>query len=95
MGVLYDTFDGFDGSGYPSFSAYLAASSDHGQTFTSTLLESFLSPAKDNGNSRQRVLGDYQQLKAVGNSFYGLFSGNGVPFGRSKSIIDPIFFSKS
>jgi len=38
------------------------------------------------------VLGDYMQVKAVGNQFYGGFTGNGVPFGRSIANNDPIFY---
>ena len=93
VGVLYTSFDGFSG-GFPAFSAHFAMSQDQGVTFTDTVLESFLSPATDNGNSRQRVLGDYQQLKAVGQIFYGTFSGNGAPFGGPANI-DPIFFKVS
>jgi hypothetical protein len=92
VGVLYDTFDGFDVSGFPIFSAHFALSQDHGVTFTDVVLETFLSPAKDNGNPRQRVLGDYQQLKAAKFTFYGVFTGNGVPFGRPFANTDAIFF---
>ena len=93
VGVLYDTFDGFDpGTQLPTFSAHLAVSQDQGVTFTDQVLESFLSVVRDNGDSRQRVLGDYQQLKAVGGAFYGVFTGNGVPFGRPFSNTDAIFF---
>jgi hypothetical protein len=94
IGVLYTNYDGIDSkSGLPQFSAFLAISNDHGKSFTYNRLEKFLSTANDNGNARQRVLGDYQQLKAVGNTFYGVFSGNGVPFGRPFANIDPIFFT--
>ena len=58
-------------------------------------LETFLSPALDNGNPRQRVLGDYMQVKAVGNTFFGSFTGNGAPFGRTTSNNDPIFYKVS
>jgi hypothetical protein len=91
IGVLYMVYDGMS-AGFPQFTAMGAASNDHGVTFTQFPLETFLSPAADNGDSRQRVLGDYLQLKAVGNTFYGVFPGNGVPFGRPFSNIDPIFF---
>jgi hypothetical protein len=91
IGVLYDTFDGMSG-GFPQFSAHLARSTDHGATFTDAVLETFLSPATDNGNARQRVLGDYQQMKAVGATFFGVFSGNRTGFGSTTSRIDPIFF---
>jgi hypothetical protein len=93
VGVLYDTFDGFDpDTAFPVFSAHLAISQDQGVTFADQVLETFLSPAQDNGNPRQRVLGDYQELKAVGGTFYGVFTGKGVPFGRPFSNTDAIFF---
>jgi hypothetical protein len=92
VGVLYDTFDGFNSSGFPVFSAHLARSHDHGASFSDATLLSFASPAKDNGDPKQRVLGDYQQLRVVGNTFYGTFTGNGAAFGRSVSNMDPIFF---
>src|SRR6266566_2179458 len=91
VGVFYYTFDGFS-SGFPIFSAHLAQSSDQGVTFSDQVLETFLSSAADNGNPRQRVLGDYMQMKAVGTCFYGAFTGNGVPFGRPFSNHAPIFF---
>jgi hypothetical protein len=70
-------------------------STDQGATFVGVVLERFLSPATDNGNARQRVLGDYMQVKAEGDQFYGGFTGNGVPFGRNFSNNDPIFFNVS
>jgi hypothetical protein len=90
--VLYDTFDRFSASGFPVFSAHLAISRDQGKSFSDQILETFPSAATDNGNGRQRVLGDYQQMKAVGDVFYGVFTGNGVPFGRTFANHDPIFF---
>ena len=91
VGVLYTTFNGPSG-GFPQFTTHLAMSEDHGVTFSDFPLETYLSPANDNNNCRQRVLGDYNQMKAVGNTFYGVFTGNGVPFGRATSNLDPIFF---
>ena len=94
IGVLYTNFDGIDAkTKLPKFTVWLATSDDHGKTFNHTALETFLSPTTDNGDSRQRVLGDYQQLKSVGSTFYGVFAGNGVPFGRPFANIDPIFFT--
>ncbi|MFN8557675.1 MAG: sialidase family protein [Dehalococcoidia bacterium] len=94
IGVLYDTFDGLSPlEGWPRFSIHFAQSADQGLTWSDGVLYSFLSPAKDNGDPRQRVLGDYQQVKAVGNTFFGTFTGNGFAFGRSISNPDPIFFN--
>lgn len=92
VGVLYMTADGTSMSGFPVFTAHLALSTDHGVTFTDRVLSTFLSVTTDNGNNRQRVLGDYQQIKAAGNTFFGVFTGNGVPFGRPFANHDPIFF---
>ncbi|MBV9241441.1 MAG: carboxypeptidase regulatory-like domain-containing protein, partial [Acidobacteria bacterium] len=92
IGVFYYTFDGMNG-GVPQFTAHLATSADKGVTFnTDTVLETFLSVATDNGDTRQRVLGDYHQVRALGNVFYGSFTGNGVPFGRTFANHDPIFY---
>jgi hypothetical protein len=95
IGILYDTFDGFSSTGLPIFTAHFAMSTDHGQTFSTQLLETFLSPNKDNGNARQRNLGDYQQVKVVGRTFYGVFTGNAAATGGSTSKMDPIFFKVS
>ena len=92
LGVFYYTFDGFSGSGFPIFTAHLAVSRNLGTSFTDHRLLTFLSPATDNGDPRQRVLGDYMQMKAVGSCFYGSFTGNGFAFGRPFATNDPIFF---
>ncbi|MEP6920701.1 MAG: HYR domain-containing protein [bacterium] len=94
VGVLYTQFDGLSSmSNIPMFSVHFAMSIDHGQTFpTNLVLENFLSSATDSGACRQRVLGDYQQVKSVGTTFFGVFTGNGVPFGRTTANHDPIFF---
>jgi hypothetical protein len=52
----------------------------------------FLSPAPDNGDGSQRVLGDFQQMVAVGNKFYGVFTGTGAWFGRTGVSNDRSFF---
>src|SRR5438270_4754059 len=66
VGVLYTSFDGTSASGFPMFSAHLAASTDQGQTFSDLNLLTFNSSANNdcpasspNCTSRQRVLGDY------------------------------------
>lgn len=93
VGVLYDSFDGNTSAGFPTFTAHLARSTDHGASFDDVVLRRFQSPAKSTSNARQRVLGDYQQMKAAGDTFYGTFAGNtsGVP--ASNPPIDAIFFS--
>jgi hypothetical protein len=97
IGIFYYTCDRVPpASPFPLFTAHFAVSSDGGATFhTGVDLETFLSPALDNGDPRQRVLGDYMQVKAVGNTFSGSFTGNGAPFGRTVSNNDPIFYKVS
>jgi uncharacterized repeat protein (TIGR01451 family) len=103
VGVFYYTFDGFSVDEFPIFTAHFAFSDDQGVTFTDLPLVTFLSSAKDCNidpsfcqpgadPERQRVLGDYMQMKAVESCFYGSFTGNGVPFGRPFANHDPIFF---
>jgi hypothetical protein len=91
VGVFYYTFNGIV-SGFPQFSTWFAISTDKAATFSTQLLATFLSPATDNADPRQRVFGDYVQTKSVGDCFYGSFTGNGAAFGRSTANNDPIFF---
>ena len=82
IGVLYDTDDGTNASGFPIISAHFARSTDHGVTFTDQVLQTFNSPVLPSGSNtdRQRILGDYQQLKVLGRTFYGVYSGNRTGF---------------
>lgn len=94
VGVLYDTSGGMIG-GFPVFVTHLAITDGrHGSsTFNIQSLMAFLSPAhEDHSDLKQRVLGDFQQMVAVGNKFYGVFPGNGAALGRSMATIDPIVF---
>jgi hypothetical protein len=80
VGALYDTYEGTTTDGFPIVAAHLARSTDHGATFSDTVLHTFATP-KPTAAPSQDALGDYQQLKAVGNTFHGVFAGNtlGVP----------------
>ncbi len=91
IGVFFYTCNGIV-SGLPQFTAWLAVSTDQGTTWSYQALLTFLSPAIDNGDARQRVLGDYVQMKALNNCFYGSFVGNRAAFGAFTAIDDPIFF---
>lgn len=94
VGVLYDTADRLDDeTSLPYFSVHFAVSVDHGAHFRRVVLQTFLFPqGAPTGSSGPRPLGDYQQLKSVGNTFYGVYSGDGHRFGRPFHKIDPIFF---
>jgi hypothetical protein len=91
VAVLYDACDTTGAT--PMITAYLSISTDGGKTWQDRLLQTFASPDPVDANPRQRVLGDYQQLKSVGTVLYGVYSGNGMPFGRPMPHIDPIFFT--
>lgn len=95
VGVFYYTYNGIVG-GFPQFTARVTFSLDQGATFVNdTALHTFASSAVDDGGgstTRQRVLGDYMQMKAVGRAFFGSYTGNGAQFGRAVSNHDPIFF---
>jgi len=91
VGVLYDTLDGTNASGFPIFSAHIAKSSDKGVTWTDEVLLTFLSTTVP--TSGARILGDYQQMKAVGHFFYGAFTGNSAALGASgAATMGPVFF---
>ena len=94
VGVFYYTFDGISATLFPIFTAHIAISSDRGVTFRDTALMTFQSSAAGTGNlfDRQRVLGDYMQLKVAGGTFFGAFTGNGIVLGRPFANHDPIFF---
>jgi hypothetical protein len=103
VGIFYYTCDGTSASGFPVFTAHFTLTDDLGETFTDLGLLTFLSSAKDCNldpsfcppgadPDRQRVLGDYMQTKALGDVFYGSFTGNGIAFGRPFANHDPIFF---
>ena len=68
-------------------------SRNHGATFFDSVILHFRSPVP--GTPRVRILGNYQQLKAVGNTFYGVFSANGhdlpFPFNLKTDAINPLF----
>jgi hypothetical protein len=93
LAVFYYTFNGIVG-GFPQFSTFLATSTNQGATFTTQLLSTFLSPVNDDGDPRQRVWGDYVQMKSLNDCFYGSFVANRAAFAGPPAPAnpDPIFF---
>jgi len=59
-------------------------------TFTNFAPPSPLAPS-GNLNDRQRILGDYEQIKAAGNTYYGTFAARGSA-GLNQQSVDPYFF---
>ncbi|MFF8026419.1 Ig-like domain-containing protein [Streptomyces sp. NPDC007896] len=93
VGVLYLTSDGTNGSAFPIVTAHLARSTDHGATFSDLPLQTF-TIAKDDGTARQRFIGDFIQMKAIGTTFYGTFTGNLNGTNQTtQQARDTIFFS--
>lgn len=94
VGVFFYSFDGMSAAGRPNFRAHLSLSANQGATFTDRTLLAFESPEAPDGDDfdAQRVLGDFEQMKAVDSCFYGGFTGNGAALGRPFDNTDPIYF---
>lgn len=70
-----------------------AVSTNGGATFTNSTVKSF-KLSGDHPRPARRPLGDYQQLRAVGSTFYGAFAASRGAFDSSTSLgdrIDPAF----
>jgi len=93
VGVFYYRFDGTSPApaNRPLFSTHFAVSVNQG-AFVDRTLASFQAPETDNGNSRQRVFGDYMNLKVAGTCFKGVFNANGTAFGRTTDNDDPVYY---
>lgn len=95
IAVQYDTFTDADGQ----FHVHLATSTDQGQTFTDQDLSDFTAtgiPFPFPGATN--LLGDYQDLVAVGNTVFGTFAARGNVNDASTGInttdkIDPFVYS--
>jgi hypothetical protein len=94
VAVFFYSFDGVGANGLPNFRTHLSLSDNQGATFTDQTLLTFQSPVPGDGddNDRQRVFGDYQQMKSLGTCFYGTFTANGAPLGRPVNDTDPVYF---
>ena len=89
VGVMYIDFDPT-----PPQTVYthrFARSSDNGATWTRTALQSLTTQSLANGVDGF-LWGDYEGLTAVGNTFYGAFTGQSI--GRAVVQFDPIFFRR-
>jgi hypothetical protein len=94
IAVQYDTFTDADGQ----FHVHLATSTDQGLTFTDQDLNDFTAAGIPFPFSRNRLLGDYQGLIAVGNTVFGTFAARGNVQIPGQGIdttdkIDPFFYS--
>ncbi len=86
VGVLYLTYNG------ASFQ-WVFTQYTNGTTFAkSTGFPAFTSPFMDNGNSNQRIFGDYVQVRAVGCNFDGTYPARGAGASSVNSIV-PYFMS--
>jgi len=87
IGVLYLDFN--DSGAQTVFTYRFARSFDGGVTWSRVALQSFTTQSLSNGNSGF-LWGDYMGLTAVGNMFFGVFTGKSI--GRANVQFDPIFF---
>src|SRR5262249_20666444 len=87
VGVLYIDYD--DSRRRTLFRQHLAESFDFGGTWNDTLLQS-VNPDRSFNARNGFLWGDYEGLTALGDSFYGVFTGESI--GRALTQFDPIFF---
>ena len=90
LGVLYIDYD--DSGPNTIFRHHFARSFDGGATWTDEILQS-MNPATLAGAANGFLWGDYEGLTALGNTFYGVFTGEST--GRSTAQLDPIFFTET
>jgi hypothetical protein len=90
VGVLYIDYD--DSGASTIFRHHFARSSDHGANWTDEILQS-MDPGPLANAASGFLWGDYEGLTAIGNTFYGVFTGQST--GRATSQLDPIFFKES
>jgi len=90
IGVLYIDFD--DSGPGTIFRHRFARSFDNGLTWTDQILQS-MDPAPLTNASSGFLWGDYEGVTAVGNTFFGVFTGESI--GRQNRQLDPIFFKET
>lgn len=90
VGVLYVDFD--DSGTNTIFRHRFARSFDDGATWTDQVLQS-MDPGPLANAVSGFLWGDYEGLTALGNQFYGVFTGESI--GRTTPQLDPIFFTES
>ena len=90
IGVLYVDYD--DSGNSTIFRHHFARSFNNGISWTGQILQS-MDPTPM-ANARNGFLwGDYEGLTAIGDMFYGVFTGASI--GRKESQLDPIFFKET
>jgi hypothetical protein len=90
VGVLYIDYD--DSGASTIFRHHFARSFDHGANWTDEILQS-MDPGPLANAASGFLWGDYEGVTAIGQTFYGVFTGQST--GRATSQLDPIFFKES
>lgn len=90
VGVLYVDYD--DAGPATLFRHGFARSFDNGATWTDQVLQT-MDPGPLTNAQSGFLWGDYEGLTALGNTFYGVFTGASI--GRATAQLDPIFFAES
>jgi hypothetical protein len=85
--MLYIDYD--DSGPATLFRHHFTRSHDGGATWNDTILQTMDPGSLANAGSGF-LWGDYEDLTAVGDTFYGVFTGQSI--GRSTPQLDPIFF---
>lgn len=90
VGLLYIDYD--DSGAQTLFRHRFARSFDSGATWSDQNLQT-MNPALLPNASSGFLWGDYEGLTAVGNQFFGVFTGASI--GRTTNQLDPIFFRET
>ncbi len=90
LGVLYIDYD--DSGPNTIFRHHFARSFDGGATWTDEILQS-MDPTPLPNAANGFLWGDYEGLTALGNIFYGVFTGESID--RTTPQLDPIFFTET
>jgi hypothetical protein len=99
IGVLYIDYTVPPGSADALFRHRFASSFDKGRHWTEQTLQIMDPSMLSTGKTRPApwtdglLWGDYEGLTAVGNTFYGVFTGASI--GRTQAQPDPIFFTEA
>lgn len=90
VGVLYIDFD--DAGTSTIFRHRFARSFDDGANWSDQILQS-MDPTPFFNARSGFIWGDYEGLTAMGNTFFGVFTGQSI--GRGRVQLDPIFFKET
>ena len=88
VGLMYIDYD--DAGARTVFRHMFALSLDRGSTWNKSIILQDIDPSGISNASDGILWGDYEGLTSLGNTFYGIFTGQSI--NRAQVQLDPIFF---